>query len=285
VTASTDGVTVVTGAASGMGLACARRLAGGGSPMVLVDRDPAVHQVARAVAAEPDADRIDPFVCDVTDAGAVSGLADEVRRRGSLHWLVHAAGVSPTMGDWRRIFMVDLVGTAIVVDALRPLAGDAAAAVCFASSAAHQLPGPASHPLDAVVDDPLAPDLLDRLAATAPGLVSDPGMAYSWAKWGVIRLVEREAAAWGAWAARICSVSPGIIDTPMGRRELDNQPMMPVMLEHTPLARQGTADEVAEVVAFLLSDAAAYVTGTDVLVDGGVVPTIRRAFTVPPAAG
>jgi NAD(P)-dependent dehydrogenase (short-subunit alcohol dehydrogenase family) len=68
----------------------------------------------------------------------------------------------------------------------------------------------------------------------------------------------------------------------MGRVELANQPMMPVMLEHTPLARQGTADEVAGVVAFLLSDAAAYITGTDVLVDGGVVPTLRRAFAPAP---
>lgn len=109
-------------------------------------------------------------------------------------------------------------------------------------------------------------------------------MAYSWAKWGVRRLVEREAAAWGARRARICSVSPGIIDTPMGRLELDNQPMTPVMVEHIPLGRQGSPAEVAEVVPFLLSDAAAYVTGTDVLVDGGVVPTILRAFAVSPEA-
>jgi NAD(P)-dependent dehydrogenase (short-subunit alcohol dehydrogenase family) len=284
VTDSTEGVTVVTGAASGMGLACARRLSRAGSPMLLVDRDLEVHEVARTVGAEPAAGRVDSFACDITDAAAVAELAVRVRREGSLRWLAHAAGVSPTMGDWQRMFTVDLVGTAMVVDALRPLAGAGTAAVCFASSAAHQLPDPASHPLDAVVDDPLASDLLARLSAAGPELVTDPGMAYSWAKWGVRRLVEREAAAWGARGARICSVSPGIIDTPMGRLELDNQPMMPVMLDHTPLARQGTAGEVAEVVAFLLSDAAAYVTGTDLLVDGGVVPTIRRAFAAPPAA-
>jgi NAD(P)-dependent dehydrogenase (short-subunit alcohol dehydrogenase family) len=277
-----EGVIVVTGAASGMGLACAQRLARSGSTMVLADRDAAVEQVAQDLGAEVAPSKVDSLVCDVTDAGAVAELAGRARSEGSLRWLVHAAGVSPTMGDWRRMFTVDLVGTAMVVDALRPMAGAGAAAVCFASSAAHQLADP-SHPLDAVVDDPLAPDLLDRLLATAPEVVTDPGMAYGWAKWGVRRLVEREAAAWGAQGARICSVSPGIIDTPMGRVELANQPMMPVMLEHTPLARQGTADEVAGVVAFLLSDAAAYITGTDVLVDGGVVPTLRRAFaTAPP---
>jgi NAD(P)-dependent dehydrogenase (short-subunit alcohol dehydrogenase family) len=277
-TGPSAGVIVVTGAARGMGLACAHRLARAGSTMVLVDRDPAVDQVAGALGAEVTPTSVDALVCDVTDADSVAALADRVRNEGSLRWLVHAAGVSPSMGDWRRMFTVDLVGTALVVEALRPLAAGGAAAVCFASSAAAQLADPA-HPLDAVVDDPLAPDLLDRLVATAPDVVTDPGMAYGWAKWGVRRLVEREAAAWGARGARICSVSPGIIDTPMGRLELANQPMMPVMLEHTPLARQGTADEVAAVVAFLLSDDAAYVTGTDVLVDGGVVPTLRRAFS------
>jgi NAD(P)-dependent dehydrogenase (short-subunit alcohol dehydrogenase family) len=280
-TRPSEGVVVVTGAARGMGLACAQRLAPAGSTMVLVDRDPAVGQVARALGSEAAPSRVVSFVGDVTDAAWVATLVDRVRSEGSLRWLVHAAGVSPSMGNWRRMFTVDLVGTAIVVEALRPLAVDGTAAVCFASSAAAQLADP-SHPLDTVVDDPLSPDLLDRLVATAPDVVTDPGLAYGWAKWGVRRLVEREAAAWGARGARICSVSPGIIDTPMGRLELANQPMMPVMLEHTPLARQGTADEVAAVVAFLLSDAAAYVTGTDVLVDGGVVPTLRRAFSATP---
>ena len=62
----------------------------------------------------------------------------------------------------------------------------------------------------------------------------------------------------------------------MGELEMENQPMMPVMIEHTPLHRRGTPDEVASVVEFLLSDHAAYMTGCDVLVDGGVVPTLRR---------
>jgi len=272
--ATTDSAgVVVTGAARGMGLACAQRLAGEGISLLVVDRDDAVHEVAGGLAGD-----VASVTCDVTDAGAVGELARRVGALGELGGLVHAAGVSPTMGDWRRMFTVDLVGTALVVDALRPLARVGAAAVCFASTAAHLLPEPAGHPLDAVIDEPLAPDLLDRLLATAPDVVTDPGAAYSWAKRGVVRLVEREAAAWGASGARINSVSPGIIDTPMGRRELEHQPMMGMMLDYTPLARQGTAEDVASVVAFLLSDAAAYVTGTDVRVDGGVVPTLRRAM-------
>jgi NAD(P)-dependent dehydrogenase (short-subunit alcohol dehydrogenase family) len=128
----------------------------------------------------------------------------------------------------------------------------------------------------AIVEDPRSPDLLERLATAAFASNPDPGMAYSWAKLGVVLLVQREAAAWGALGARICSVSPGIIDTPMGRQEMERQPMMKVMVEHTPLRREGTPEDVAAVVAFLLSGGAAYMTGCDVLVDGGVVPAIRR---------
>jgi NAD(P)-dependent dehydrogenase (short-subunit alcohol dehydrogenase family) len=269
------GVTVVTGGARGMGLACARRLVGPGSQLILVDRDKAVAEAARSLDPRAGATAI---VCDITDADALADLAERVAAEGQLRRLVHAAGVSPTMGDWRRMFTVDLVGTARVIEAFRPLAGAGTAAVCFASMAAHLLPDPPGHPLDAVLDDPCVPDLLDRLQETAADIVTDPGSAYAWAKRGVLRLVEREAAAWGERGARICSVSPGIIDTPMGRQELENQPAMSVVLDHTPAGRQGTAEDLASVVAFLLGDGAAYVTGTDVRVDGGVVPTVRRAF-------
>ena len=261
---------VVTGAGSGMGLACAQRLAGSTDVLVLVDRDeiaPAVKQLMPG--------RVETVRCDVTDAGALAAAVARVAELGELRSLVHAAGVSPSMGDWRLMFTVDLIGTALVVDAFRPLLRTGTAAVCFASSGGYLLPlDPAR---DAVLDEPLAPDFFDRLEAT--GFVPDPGSAYSWAKRGVMRLVGREAAAWGAKGARICSVSPGIIDTPMGRLEMPNQPMMPVIVEHTPLGRQGTADDVARVVAFLLSDDAAFMTGCDVLVDGGAVPTLERLFS------
>ena len=73
------------------------------------------------------------------------------------------------------------------------------------------------------------------------------------------------------------SLAPGIIDTPMGRQELEQQPVMRTMLEHVPLGRLGGADEVAAVVAFLLSDDASFVSGIDVLVDGALVPGMAMA--------
>ena len=256
---------VVTGAASGMGKACAARLRGAADRLVLADVQPALDEVARDLDATA-------VRCDVTDRDAVARLAAVAREHRPLRALVHAAGVSPTMSDWRAMFTVNLVGTALLLDAFTPLVEAGTAAVCFASSAAHQVPDDPA--LAAIVDDPRAPDLLDRLVAH----ITESGMGYAWSKRGVVQLVQRTAADWGPRGARICSLSPGIIETPMGRQELEQQPMMTLMLEHTPLQRVGRAEEVAAVVEFLVSDAASYVTGTDLLVDGGVVPSFRRAM-------
>jgi NAD(P)-dependent dehydrogenase (short-subunit alcohol dehydrogenase family) len=270
-------VSVVTGAASGMGYACAQRLVRRGGVVVAADLSPSLPDVVKTLQSDaPDGVEVRALRCDLTDRGDIADLISAVESLGQLRSVVHAAGVSPTMGDWRLMFAVDLIATALVLDALRPLATTSTAAVCFASSAAHQLAEPRDERLTAIVEDPLAPELLSRLAEAGFDQEPDSGAAYSWAKRGVVLLVEREAAVWGAMGARICSVSPGIIDTPMGRLEMQNQPMMPIMVEQTPLRRQGNPDEVASVVEFLLSDAAAYMTGCDVLVDGGVVPTIRR---------
>jgi NAD(P)-dependent dehydrogenase (short-subunit alcohol dehydrogenase family) len=270
-------VTVVTGAASGMGHACAQRLVQKNSVLVAADLSPRLPEVVEAIQRDaPDGGEVRAVRCDLTDPGEVADLARQVGSLGQLRSLVHAAGVSPTMGDWKLMITVDLVGTALVVDAFRPLASPSTAAVCIASMAGHQMSDPGDESLTPIIDDPLAPDLLSRLAEAAFNETPDASLGYSWAKRGVIRLVQREAAAWGAVGARICSLSPGIIDTPMGRLEMENQPMMPGMVEVTPLQRQGTADEIASVVEFLLSDGASYMTGCDVLVDGGVVPNIRR---------
>jgi NAD(P)-dependent dehydrogenase (short-subunit alcohol dehydrogenase family) len=269
-------VAVVTGAASGMGYACARRLVQTHSVLVAADVSARLPDVAKAIQGDaPDGVDVQAVRCDLTDPGEVAKLARHVEGLGPLRSLVHAAGVSPTMGDWKLMITVDLVATALVIDAFRPLAGSSTATVCIASMAGHQISESGDESLTPIIDDPLAPDLLSRLGEAAFNQTPDAGMGYSLAKRGVIRLVQREAAAWGAVGARICSLSPGIIDTPMGQLELQNQPMMATMIEMTPLGRQGTADEIASVVEFLLSDGASYMTGCDLLVDGGVVPAIR----------
>ena len=194
---------------------------------------------------------------------------------GTLRAVAHAAGISPTMADWRRIFAVDLVGTASLLQALRPLAASGTSIVCFASMAATLGVGEPHPGADAAVDEPLHPLLLERVRDALGPTVEDPGMAYVWAKRGVRRLVEHEAVRLGPAGARICSVSPGIIDTPQGRQEAAEHATMAMMVGRTPLGREGRADELAAVVAFLLSDEASFMSGVDVLVDGGVCAALR----------
>lgn len=247
-------VVVVTGAARGMGRACVDRLRNQADHVLAVDLD------------APDIDGVEGVACDVSNADAVARVADQVRELGSFRALVHAAGISPTMADARRVFEVDLVGTQLLLDAFEPLVEAGSSAVCFASSAAYQVALMGSDPdLDAFVEDPKADGFLDNAADR----FDDSGLAYAWAKRGVIRAAARAAVSWGRRGGRVNSLSPGLIDTGMGRQEFDAQPIMQVMLDNTPLGRLGRPEEVAALVAFLVSDEASFISGIDILIDGG----------------
>ncbi len=258
---------VVTGAGRGMGRACAGALAPTVDVVVVVDRDAESLETARAGLAASGVDAR-AFVADVTDRERLEELAAEVEAAGALRALAHAAGISPTMADWRPIFEVDLVGSALLLDVLRPLVVPGTAAVCFASMAAQIVASSVAPEVDAVLDEPLAGEFLERIGAVLGDSVGD--LAYPVAKRGVQRLVRREAVRWAASGGRVCSISPGMIDTPMGNQEADAQEAMTAMLALSPVPRLGHPEELAAVVAFLVSDEAAFLTGTDVLVDGGV---------------
>ena len=256
-------VQVITGASGGMGAACVERLASRG-PLVCVDvhapSDPGPHRWVTG---------------DLRDAAVSAEIAAAVRELGSLGGVAHTAGLSPECGDARAIVDVDLVATARLLAELDPLVGEGTVFVLVASQAGHLLGGD-DHPSVPVLDDPLVDDFWDRLDEAGPEIGSDPAAAYAHCKRANHRQVVALAPSWGQRGGRIVSLSPGIIDTPMGQRELATQDAMPWMIEQTPLGRMGTADEIAAVIAFLCSDDASFVTGVDWLVDGGSTAQVQR---------
>lgn len=269
-------VGIATGAGRGMGEACARRLADMVDVLLLVDRDEAaVTAVAKDFSDSGLRAVAEPFALDVTDREGMARLAERVAELGTLRAVAHAAGISPTMADWRRIFEVDLVGTALLAETLRPLATAGTAMVYFASMSpllARVDPDPA---VAAILDDPLDPDFLDKIHDALGPTIEHTAMAYPWAKHGVHRFARKEAVRLGPVGARACSLSPGIIDTPQGRQEASTHASMQRLIDATPLGRTGSSEDVASVVAFMLSDEAGFLNGVDILVDGGVFAAVR----------
>jgi NAD(P)-dependent dehydrogenase (short-subunit alcohol dehydrogenase family) len=261
------GAAIVTGAAGGMGQAIARVLAQQGRALVVSD----LHaEPLERLAAElrPHAE-VDVVAGDVNDALHRETVVAALHGR-PLAVLAHAAGVSPTMADGRRIFAINFTATQRLVEAALPRMARGGVAVLIASNSGQIA---ASWLIDRVVKRLVA----GRASLLASLLLRDPRLAYPLSKRAVQLYVPRMAPAFGERGARIVSLSPGMIDTSMGRQERAAQKMMEKMLAVTPARRMGDAREIAAVVAFLASPAASYISGTDILVDGGTVAGVAAA--------
>lgn len=256
---------VVVGGGGGMGSACARRLSHC-HEVIVADLDLAR---AQAVAEEigNEGAMATAWQLDACDGASVDALAAELRTRGGVQAIAFPLGLSPSMADSRRIIEVNLVGAARFAEAVYPALGSGSAAVFVSSLAGHI--GQLAPEVLALLDNPQDPDLFERLEAQL-GAAIDPSLAYQLSKVGLMRMVRRLAARWGRKGARILSLSPGLIDTPMGRMEYVKNPQKNELVRRTPLGREGTLIEIADALEFLCSPRASFITGTDLLVDGGI---------------
>jgi len=256
----------------GMGMAAARRLSQR-HRVLLADVDGArADQAAETLRIEGgDAMAI---ACDITDSAAVQKLSAAVDALGGFRVLAHVAGLSPSMGDFRAIMRVNLLGAVAVADGLRPRAGTGAAAILISSLAGHNFRPPES--VEALLRDPADRDLADKLATALGETQATPQFAYALSKYGLMAYCRRQAGAWGERGARIVSLSPGMIATPMGAREFEKIPAKMKLYARTPLKREGTMLEIADAIEFLASDRASFISGTDLLVDGGLAAALMN---------
>lgn len=265
-------VSVITGGAGGMGLATAKIL-GRERPVVLCD----VRQdrLDAAAAALKDLD-VTVINCDVTDRGAVAKLFEDAAAVGPLTSVVHAAGVSPSMGDADYIMRTNAIGTVNVNEAFYAVAPEGAAIVNVASMAAHLLP----EEMIPTGQFPLAsadPDaFLVAMAAVCEPMPAElrSGIAYAVSKAFVRWYSSSQAERFNGRGLRIVSVSPGSVDTEMGL--LEAEAGAGAMVADAAVPRWGKPEEMAELLVFCVSDKAGYLTGTDILNDGGVVASVRE---------
>jgi NAD(P)-dependent dehydrogenase (short-subunit alcohol dehydrogenase family) len=260
-------VVVVIGSGQ-IGLAIARRV-GAGRHILLADLRKENADAAAEVLADVGFE-VSVATVDVSSRESVLALVQAATALGEVTGLIHAAGVSPSQASPSTILQVDLYGTALVLEEFGKVIAPGGAGVVIASMSGHRLA-----PLTVEQNEALATTPVDELLALAflqPDQVTDPLRAYQVSKRGNSLRVLASAVTWGKRGARINTISPGIIITPLARDELTGPrgDGYRRMIEASAAQRAGTADEVATVGALLMGSDGAFITGSDILMDGGV---------------
>jgi NAD(P)-dependent dehydrogenase (short-subunit alcohol dehydrogenase family) len=207
---------------------------------------------------------------DASSREAVHALVETATGLGEVTGLIHAAGVSPSQASPSTILKVDLHGTALVLEEFGNIIASGGAGVVIASQSGHRLP-----PLTVEQNKALATTPIEELLGLPflqPDQVTDSLHAYQIAKRGNSLRVMAEAVRWGKRGARLNTISPGIIITPLAKDELTGPRGEGYrrMIESSPVGRAGTPDEVGTVGALLMGQDGGFITGSDILMDGGV---------------
>ena len=260
-------VIVVIGPGS-IGQAIARRI-GAGKHLLLADLRQENADAAAKTLGEAGFE-VTTAVVDISSRASVEALVAKATALGNVHGLVHAAGVSPSQASPEAILKVDLYGTALVLEVFGKVIADGGSGVVISSQSGHRLPPLTGQQSKALATTP-AEDLL-KLPMLQLDQVKDSLHAYQLSKRGNSLRVMFEASRWGERGARINTISPGIIITPLAKDELSGPRGAGYrrMIDSSPAKRAGTPDEVGNVAALLMGPDGAFITGSDFLMDGGV---------------
>lgn len=210
-----------------------------------------------------------PFQMDLSNKKSILQMIEEAKKYGEISMLINGAGVSPSQASIEQILKIDLYGTAVLLEEVGKVIKKGGSGVTISSQSGHRMPA-----LSAKEDEELATtpaDELLNLEILKPENIKDTLHAYQMAKRSNVKRVMAEAVKWGKNGARINSISPGIIVTPLAIDEFNGPrgDFYKNMFEKCPAGRPGTADEVANVAELLMSDKGKFITGSDFLIDGG----------------
>jgi NAD(P)-dependent dehydrogenase (short-subunit alcohol dehydrogenase family) len=259
-------IIVLTGAGQ-IGMAIARRM-GYGKKVVVADWK---LENANAIAKTMEEAGFDvlPFQVDISSRQSVVQLIEAAQKEGEIAMFINAAGVSPSQASIEQILKVDLYGTAVLLEEFGKVVKKGGTGVTISSQSGHRMPA-LTHDQDRQLATTPTDELLN-LEILKVENIKDTLHAYQMAKRCNVKRVMAEAVKWGKRRARINSISPGIIITPLALDEINGPrgDFYKNMFAKSPAGRPGTADEVANVAHLLLSERGAFITGADFLIDGG----------------
>jgi len=259
-------VLLLTGAGQ-IGMAIARRI-GHGKKILIGDKNIANAENISQIMAEAGFDT-EAVECDISSRDSVKDIIQISQDCGEIAYFINAAGVSPSQASIETILKVDLYGTAVLLEEVGNVIKEGGCGITISSQSGHRM-----KQLGAEIDRQLAmtptEELLDLKVLQVEN-IDDTLHAYQLAKRCNVKRVMYEACRWGERNARINSISPGIIVTPLALDEFNGPrgDFYKNMFANCPSGRPGTADEVANVAELLMSDKGAFITGSDILADGG----------------
>ena len=250
-----------------IGMAIARRI-GFNQKIIVGDKNIDNAKNTAKIMTEAGFD-IEPVECDISSRESILNLIKKGQEYGEIATLINAAGVSPSQAPIEVILKVDLYGTAVLLEEVGKVIKKGGRGVTISSQCGHRMPA-----LTPEIDEQLTTtptEELLNLKILQPENIKDTLHAYQMAKRCNVKRVMAEAVKWGKRGARVNSISPGIIVTPLAIDEFNGirGDFYKNMFAKCPAGRPGTADEVANVAELLLSEKADFIAGSDFLIDGG----------------